>query len=68
MIPTFNVGDTLSRCLAPLAANPLAREIIVADGGSEDGTVAVARRSGGWNGSSPGGRGRWACRMATRDC
>jgi rSAM/selenodomain-associated transferase 2 len=46
IIPTLNEGARLPRLLATLCAEPVASEIIVADGGSVDDTVAIAREAG----------------------
>jgi rSAM/selenodomain-associated transferase 2 len=43
VIPTLNAAGSLGACLASLRANALIGEIIVADGGSGDGTAAAAR-------------------------
>jgi rSAM/selenodomain-associated transferase 2 len=43
VIPTWNEADNLA---ATLEALPERAEVVVADGGSVDGTVAIARRSG----------------------
>ena len=42
IIPTLNEADTLGLLLARLAAMDPGLELIVADGGSEDGTAAIA--------------------------
>ncbi|MCH8138659.1 MAG: glycosyltransferase, partial [Proteobacteria bacterium] len=46
IIPTLNEGANLPRLLATLSAEPTASEIIVADGGSDDDTGAIARAAG----------------------
>lgn len=43
VIPTLNEGDQIAACVRHLA---WADEVIVADGGSQDGTVAAARNAG----------------------
>lgn len=43
VIPTLNAATTLSACLASVSA---ADEIVVADGGSTDGSLAIAEGSG----------------------
>ncbi|MGH7092632.1 MAG: glycosyl transferase family 2, partial [Stellaceae bacterium] len=43
MIPTLNAAGSLDACLARLRASALIGETVVADGGSGDGTAAVAR-------------------------
>jgi rSAM/selenodomain-associated transferase 2 len=45
VIPTVNAAATLPATLAALRSTPAA-EIVLADGGSTDGTVAVARSAG----------------------
>ncbi len=45
IIPTLNEESHLSRCL-PEGAGSRLREVIVADGGSRDGTAGLAERSG----------------------
>lgn len=45
VIPTLNEAETIGAVIAALP-RALVREIIVADGGSGDGTVEVARRAG----------------------
>lgn len=42
VIPTWNEATTLPALLATLHAEPTLHEAIVADGGSPDGTAAVA--------------------------
>jgi rSAM/selenodomain-associated transferase 2 len=46
VIPTYEAAEHLARTLPALAAAPLAHEIVVADGGSADGTAEVAARHG----------------------
>jgi glycosyltransferase involved in cell wall biosynthesis len=49
IIPTFNDAERLTAtlsALAPAAIDGFVREVIVADGGSNDGTVAVAEDAG----------------------
>jgi rSAM/selenodomain-associated transferase 2 len=46
IIPVLNEAERLSRLLGALDAGGAESEIIVADGGSADGTVAVARERG----------------------
>lgn len=46
VIPTLNAAPTLPQALHGLRGPLAAREVIVADGGSTDGTVAVARALG----------------------
>jgi glycosyltransferase involved in cell wall biosynthesis len=45
VIPTFNEAASIGRVIAEIP-RPLAREIIVADGGSRDGTQDIARDAG----------------------
>jgi len=54
IIPTLNAGDGLASCLASLRD---ADEIIVADGGSTDATLAIARDAGAEIATSDRGRG-----------
>lgn len=58
VIPTLNEADRLPRLLAALKAESPLPEIIVADGGSDDDSVAVARGHGVLVVRSGGGRGR----------
>ena len=46
VIPTLNAAEYLPTALGSLAGRPLVHEIIVADGGSNDQTVAIARAAG----------------------
>ncbi len=55
VVPTLNEADTLGRNLP--AALAVAEEVVVSDGGSDDGTVEVARRLGARVVSGPPGRG-----------
>ncbi len=56
VIPTLNAAADLRRCLH--AANPAGRfEIVVADGGSRDGTINLAKRLGARVVSCEAGRG-----------
>jgi len=60
VIPTYNAGDALRRSLPPLAsmaAVGLLHEVILADGGSEDATPAIAEHSGAVFVAAPRGRG-----------
>src|SRR5260370_24679797 len=57
IIPTLDVAGELPAAVAALADSGLVREIIVADGGSRDDTIAVARRAGTRIVVGPGGGG-----------
>ncbi len=57
VIPTLDAADELPATLAALAGARLIREIIVADGGSGDATVAVAQAVGARIVIAPRGRG-----------
>src|SRR3954464_9723435 len=49
VIPTCNSGHALPRCfdsLIPAAVRGVVREVIIADGGSSDGTLAIADAAG----------------------
>jgi len=46
VIPTLNEADRLPNLLGRLAAEPVAHEVIVVDGGSTDATVFAARAAG----------------------
>jgi rSAM/selenodomain-associated transferase 2 len=57
IIPTLDAADDLAASLAALAGARLIREIVVADGGSTDDTLAVARAGGARFVRAPRGRG-----------
>lgn len=58
VIPTLNAADDLPACLLSLATlQPLIRQTIVADGGSTDTTVDIARSHGAFVCQSMRGRG-----------
>jgi rSAM/selenodomain-associated transferase 2 len=57
VIPTLDAAAELPRILAALAESALVGEIIVADGGSRDATVTVAREAGARVIEAPRGRG-----------
>ncbi len=57
VIPTLNEAESLIRCLESLQNCTALKEIIVADGGSNDGTQALATQMGAWVVESPKGRG-----------
>src|SRR5262245_20344422 len=56
VIPTLDAAATLHRTLAPIAGAPVG-EIVVADGGSADATVAMAAAAGARVVAAPRGRG-----------
>gem|GEM_PF-51720 len=58
VIPTLNEARTLPRLLDDLARLPMAARVVVADGGSSDGTVQVARERGARVVRAPRGRAR----------
>ncbi len=57
VIPTLNESGSLIRCIESLQNRTALNEIIVADGGSIDGTPALATRLGARVVESPKGRG-----------
>src|SRR5512135_332966 len=57
VIPTLDVADELPATLAALEGARMIREIIVADGGSADATVAIAQAAGARTVTAPRGRG-----------
>jgi rSAM/selenodomain-associated transferase 2 len=57
VIPTLNAECTLAAMLTSLGCQSPISEMIVADGGSRDGTVAVARAAGARVVEAPRGRG-----------
>lgn len=57
VIPTLDVADELPATLAALEGARMIGEIIVADGGSADATVAIAQAAGARTISAPRGRG-----------
>jgi rSAM/selenodomain-associated transferase 2 len=57
VIPTLDAAAVLPATLAALAGNAAVREVVVADGGSADDTVAIARAAGARIVAAPRGRG-----------
>jgi len=57
IIPTLNAAETIDQTLAALFLSALVGEVIVADGGSTDMTVCVARKAGARVILAPRGRG-----------
>ena len=60
IIPTLNAEATLGRCLValvPAAIDGLVQQVVIADGGSEDRTVALAEEAGADVVVSQSGRG-----------
>ena len=66
IIPTLNEAGRLPGLLGALKAQPVSHEVIVVDGGSLDGTAAVARSLGVRVFRSPPGRGRQVCEGVLR--
>lgn len=61
VIPTLNAAPHLARSLAPLVAgvaDGVVRELVISDGGSDDGTLAIADDVGARIVRGPKGRGR----------
>lgn len=58
VIPTLNEARRLPDLLATLHSEPEDKEIIVVDGGSQDGTLAIARKYGARTLSVEAGRGQ----------
>ena len=70
IIPTLNEAGRLPALIEALNADPVACEIIVVDGGSEDATAEVAERTGARLIEAPRGRGQQlaaGCRLARGD-
>jgi rSAM/selenodomain-associated transferase 2 len=57
IVPTLNVAETLPRLLRVLREARIVREIVVADGGSRDDTLRLARGAGAQAVVAPRGRG-----------
>ncbi|MGH6661439.1 MAG: glycosyltransferase, partial [Rhodospirillales bacterium] len=66
VIPTLEEAQRLEPLLVALAKEPVAHEVIVADGGSSDATRAVAIAAGAKIVITPPGRGRQLRAGATR--
>src|SRR5579875_3316608 len=58
ILPTLDAAATLPQALSALCAPALLHEIIVADGGSRDDTLALARAAGARIVAAPRGRGK----------
>jgi rSAM/selenodomain-associated transferase 2 len=58
VIPTLNEAANIGRLIAALRAQDTPCEIVVADGGSEDGTERIARDAGARTIAAPRGRGQ----------
>ena len=73
VIPTLNAAATLQQAMAPLvraAMDGLVREVVVADGGSSDDTLALAEDAGAVIVATEAGRGvqlEAGCRVARSD-
>ena len=60
VIPTLNAEKGLPLCLSALVpgvVHGLIRDVVIADGGSDDGTITIASQSGATIIKSPSGRG-----------
>ncbi len=57
VIPSLNAADTIAPTVAAVTRAGLGAEVIVADGGSTDGTADLARRAGARVIDTPPGRG-----------
>lgn len=58
IIPTYNESNRIENCLDAVMAQPFLAEVIVADGGSTDQTMEIARNKGATLVNSQRGRGR----------
>jgi rSAM/selenodomain-associated transferase 2 len=68
IIPTLDEAGNLAGALALLVDSDLVGEVIIADGGSRDGTVALAEKAGVRVVEAPRGRGsqlRWGAEATT---
>jgi len=65
IVPTLDAGNSLAPCLSSLSE---ADEIIVADGGSTDATLAIAQASGARIAASKRGRGMQMAKGAETAC
>ena len=68
IIPTLNEADNIAGLLAGLRLDPVRPEIIVADGGSTDGTPQIAVQYGAIVLTTPSGRGAQLRAGAARAC
>ncbi len=68
VIPTLDAAGDLPATLAALAGAPVIREIVVADGGSADDTVAIASAAGARIVTAPRGRGTQLAAGAAAAC
>ena len=69
VIPTLNAGQTLPHCLAalvPAMVEGLLKEVIIADGGSDDETAMIAEAAGARFFRGEAGRGRQLAAGADR--
>jgi rSAM/selenodomain-associated transferase 2 len=64
VIPTLDEAESLPNFLARLSKSDLIGEVIVADGGSRDSTVALAKEAGAQAVAAPRGRGSQLARGA----
>src|ERR1700676_1438769 len=68
VIPTLDAAGGLPATLAALAGAPMIREIIVADGGSTDDSVAIAQAAGARTVKAKRGRGTHLAAGAAAAC
>jgi rSAM/selenodomain-associated transferase 2 len=57
IIPSLDAAETLPRILGVLHGRAIVKEVVLADGGSSDDTVPVARAAGAWVITAKRGRG-----------